>query len=163
MKKIFTISILLLFIGCATKTVNTEPHEPVEHAEYVEPTEPKEPVEPKELSEGTIPEMPTIPDVQIPEMPQITNKTESQTGKDMSINQVVEAACGQCQFEMTEKSGCDLAVRIDGKSYFVDGTNIHEHGDTHADDGFCEVIRSASVEGKIIEGRFKSESFTLIK
>ena len=159
MKKIFTISILLLFIGCATKTVNTEPHEPTEPAEYAEP---------KELSEGTIPEMPTIPDVQIPdvqipEMPQITNKTESQTGKDMSINQVVEAACGQCQFEMTEKSGCDLAVRIDGKSYFVDGTNIHEHGDAHADDGFCEVIRSASVEGKIIEGRFKSESFTLIK
>ena len=143
MKKIFTISILLLFIGCATKTVNTEPHEPIEPAEYAEPKEP---------SEGTI-----------PEMPQITKKTESQIGKDMSINQVVEAACGQCQFEMTEKSGCDLAVRIDGKSYFVDGTNIHEHGDTHADDGFCEVIRSASVKGKIIEGRFKSESFTLIK
>ena len=160
MKKIFTISILLLFIGCATKTVNTEPHEPIEPAEYAEP---KEPVEPKEPSEGTIPEMPTIPDVQIPEMPQITNKTESQIGKDMSINQVVEAACGQCQFEMTEKSGCDLAVRIDGKSYFVDRTNIHEHGDAHADDGFCEVIRSASVKGKIIEDRFKSESFTLIK
>jgi len=143
MKKIFTISILLLFIGCATKTVNTKPHEPIEPAEYAEPKEP---------SEGTIPEMPTI-----------TNKTESQIGKDMSINQVVEAACGQCQFEMTEKSGCDLAVRIDGKSYFVDGTNIHEHGDAHADDGFCEVIRKASVKGKIIEARFQSESFTLIK
>ena len=143
MKKIFTISILLLFIGCATKTVNTKPHEPIEPAEYAEPKEP---------SEGTIPEMPTI-----------TNKTESQIGKDMSINQVVEAACGQCQFGMTEKSGCDLAVRIDGKSYFVDGTNIHEHGDAHADDGFCEIIRSANVKGEIIEGRFKSESFILIK
>tara|TARA_B100002049_G_scaffold191397_1_gene148417 strand:- start:15 stop:260 length:246 start_codon:yes stop_codon:yes gene_type:complete len=81
----------------------------------------------------------------------------------MSVNQIVEAACGQCQFEMTENSGCDLAVRIDGKSYFVDGTNIHEHGDAHADDGFCEVIRSANVKGEIIEGRFKSESFILIK
>ena len=160
MKKIFTITILLLFISCATTTVNTKPPKPVEPTEYVEPTEPKEPVEPKEPSEGTMPEMPTIPDVQIP---QILNKTESQKGKDMSIDQVVEAACGQCQFEMTEKSGCDLAVRIDGKSYFVDGTNIHEHGDAHADDGFCEVIRKASVKGKIIEGRFKSESFTLIK
>ncbi|HIA30833.1 MAG TPA: hypothetical protein EYN82_04365 [Candidatus Marinimicrobia bacterium] len=96
-------------------------------------------------------------------MTQIPDKTESQKGKDISIHQIVETACGQCQFGMTEKSGCDLAVRIDGKSYFVDGTNIHEHGDAHADDGFCEVIRSASVEGKIIEGRFKSESFTLIK
>ncbi|HIB52302.1 MAG TPA: hypothetical protein EYN02_03060 [Candidatus Marinimicrobia bacterium] len=96
-------------------------------------------------------------------MTQIPDKTESQKGKDISIHQIVKTACGQCQFGMTEKAGCDLAVRIDGKSYFVDGTNIHEHGDAHADDGFCEVIRSASVEGKIIEGRFKSESFTLIK
>ena len=67
MKKIFTITILLLFISCATTTVNTKPPKPVEPTEYVEPTEPKEPVEPKELSEGTIPEM---PDVQIPSVPQ---------------------------------------------------------------------------------------------
>jgi len=166
MKKLFAISILLLFIGCASNTVKTEPLEPVEPEEHVEQTEPKEPVEPKEPSEGTMPEMPvmpTIPGVQIPEMTQIPDKTESQKGKDISIHQIVKTACGQCQFGMTEKAGCDLAVRIDGKSYFVDGTNIHEHGDAHADDGFCEVIRSASVEGKIIEGRFKSESFTLIK
>ena len=92
-----------------------------------------------------------------------TINTESHEKKNISIHQVVEAACGQCQFGMTEKLGCDLAVRIDGKSYFVDGTNIHEHGDAHADDGFCEVIRSANVQGEIIDGRFKSDSFTLIK
>ena len=98
------------------------------------------------------------------------NNTESprldkkpQKGKDIAVHQVVEAACGQCQFGMTEKLGCDLAVRIDGKTYFVDGTNIHEHGDAHANDGFCVVIRSANVKGKIIDGRFKSESFTLTK
>ena len=28
--------------------------------------------------------------------------------------QVVEASCGQCQFGMKGKAGCDLAVRIDG-------------------------------------------------
>ena len=95
--------------------------------------------------------------------PKSANNTELQKGKDLYINQVVEAACGQCQFGMTEKSGCDLAVQIDGESYFVDGTNIHEHGDAHADDGFCEVIRRATVNGKIVDGRFKSESFTLIK
>ena len=87
----------------------------------------------------------------------------TQNAEDISIHQVVEAACGQCQFGMTEKSGCDLAVRIDGETYFVDGTNIHEHGDAHADDGFCVVIRNANVEGKIVDGRFKSESFTLTK
>ena len=91
------------------------------------------------------------------------NPTESQNAEDISIHQVVEAACGQCQFGMTDKLGCDLAVRIDGETYFVDGTNIHEHGDAHAADGFCVVIRSAEVKGKIIEGRFKSETFTLIK
>ena len=77
--------------------------------------------------------------------------------------QVVEAACGQCQFNMTEKSGCDLAVRMNGKSYFVDNTNIDDHGDAHADDGFCSTVRTARVKGEIIEGRFKVESFKLIK
>ena len=89
--------------------------------------------------------------------------TETQNAVDISIHQVVEVACGQCQFGMTEKLGCDLAVRIDGDTYFVDGTNIHEHGDAHADDGFCVVIRNANVKGKIVDGRFKSESFTLTK
>ena len=97
------------------------------------------------------------------ESPQSVMPTEPQQGKGIAIDQVVEAACGQCQFGMSEKRGCSLAVRIDGNSYFVDGTNIHEHGDEHAHDGFCVVIRSANVKGKIIDGRFKSESFTLTK
>ena len=101
--------------------------------------------------------------INLTESPEPGIPVESQKGKDISINQVVEAACGQCQFGMTEKLGCNLAVRIDGNTYFVDGTNIHEHGDAHADDGFCSVIRSANVQGEIIDGRFKSDSFTLIK
>ena len=91
------------------------------------------------------------------------NPTDTQNAEDISIHQVVEAACGQCQFGMTEKLGCDLAIRIDGENYFVDGTKIDEHGDAHADDGFCVVIRNANVKGKIVDGRFKSESFTLTK
>ena len=58
---------------------------------------------------------------------------------------------------------CDLAVRIDGKAYFVDGTTIDEHGDAHAKDGFCNTIRKASVTGKVENGRFKATSFTLLK
>ena len=91
------------------------------------------------------------------------NKIELQKENITPINQVVEAACGQCQFGMTEKLGCDLAIRIDGETYFVDGTKIDEHGDAHADDGFCVVIRNANVKGKIVDGRFQSESFTLTK
>ncbi len=75
--------------------------------------------------------------------------------------QIVEASCGQCRFGMTGK-GCNLAVRIDGKSYFVDGTSIDDHGDAHAKDGFCEAIRMAKVQGEIIQNRFKATYFKLV-
>lgn len=75
--------------------------------------------------------------------------------------QILEAACGQCQFKM-KGHGCELAVRIDGKPYFVDGTSIDSHGDAHADNGFCAVIRKAEVEGKIVDDRFKATSFKLL-
>jgi hypothetical protein len=48
-----------------------------------------------------------------------------------------------------EGHGCELAVRIDGKPYFVDGTSLDSHGDAHANDGFCAAIRKASVIGEI--------------
>ena len=76
--------------------------------------------------------------------------------------QVVEAACGECRFEM-DGNGCDLAVRIDGKSYFVDGTSIDKHGDAHAKDGFCNAIRKAEVQGEIVNDRFKATYFKLVK
>jgi hypothetical protein len=76
--------------------------------------------------------------------------------------QTVEAACGQCQFGMTSKGGCDLAVRIDGKSYFVDGTDINKHGDAHAADGFCSAVRKAEVVGEIKNDRFVASSFKLL-
>lgn len=73
----------------------------------------------------------------------------------------VEASCGQCQFKLQGK-GCDLAVRVEGKAYFVDGTKIDEHGDAHADDGFCEAIRKAAVQGKVADNRFKVTYFKLL-
>ena len=154
---IFIISIMFVIPGCAIKSVN-----------QTERTEPEEPVEPVEPAQGVMPEMPAvkmpeIPGVKMAVIPELPANTESPKGNNMSINQVVEAACGQCQFGITGKAGCDLAVRIDGKSYFVDGTSIHDHGDAHADDGFCEAIRQAEVKGEIIDGRFKAETFTIIK
>ena len=53
MKKLFSLIVILLFISCASNSVNN--------------TELPEPVEPKESSEGT---MPKIPKVQAPSVPQ---------------------------------------------------------------------------------------------
>lgn len=74
---------------------------------------------------------------------------------------VVEASCGQCKLGLPGKS-CDLAVRMNGKAYFVDGTVIDEHGDAHAKDGFCNAIRKAEVQGEIINDRFKAIYFKLL-
>ncbi len=93
-------------------------------------------------------------------------KAQNQPGKTATPDpnkklQVVEASCGQCKLGLPGKS-CDLAVRIDDKSYFVDGTDINSHGDAHAKDGFCESIRKAEVQGTIINNRFKATYFKLV-
>ena len=72
----------------------------------------------------------------------------------------VEASCGQCQFGM-DAPGCDLAVRLEGTPYFVDGSGIDDHGDAHGSDGLCNVIRLADVSGEIVDGRFVARSFVL--
>ena len=73
---------------------------------------------------------------------------------------LVEASCGQCQFGM-EGSGCDLAVRIDGQAWYVDGSGIDDHGDAHGVHGLCNAIRMADVSGSVIDGRFLAERIVL--
>lgn len=75
--------------------------------------------------------------------------------------QVVEASCGTCKFGM-KADDCSLAVKIDGKTYFVDGTKIDDHGDAHAKDGFCNAIRKAEVQGEVVDNRFKVTYFKLL-
>jgi hypothetical protein len=89
------------------------------------------------------------------------NKSADTSSSKTAKMQVVEAACGQCRFGMPGKD-CDLAVRIDGKAYFVDGTNIDDHGDAHAKDGFCQAIRKAEVAGQVVDNRFKATHFKLV-
>ncbi|MFM2213100.1 MAG: hypothetical protein RL427_363 [Bacteroidota bacterium] len=83
------------------------------------------------------------------------------TAQDKTKVQVVEVSCGQCQFGM-KANGCDLAVRLDGKTYFIDGTKIDEHGDAHAEDGFCNAVRQAEVIGEVKDGRFVATYFKLL-
>lgn len=75
--------------------------------------------------------------------------------------QVVEAACGGCQFGLKGK-GCSLAVKIDGKAYFVDGVSMDEFGDAHAKGGMCVAVRRAEVQGKIVKDKFKASYFKLL-
>ncbi len=74
---------------------------------------------------------------------------------------IVDAACGQCQFGLPGSS-CDLAVRIDGASYFVDGTGIDDHGDAHSSEGLCNAVRPARVSGQVQEGRFVATHFEVL-
>ena len=79
------------------------------------------------------------------------------------VKQLAEISCGQCQFALDSQNGCDLAVRIDDKAYFVDGFNIDAFGDAHDEHtGFCEVIRKAEVTGVVENGRFKATSVKLV-
>ncbi|RYF20749.1 MAG: hypothetical protein EOO42_11845 [Flavobacteriales bacterium] len=71
-----------------------------------------------------------------------------------------EVACCECMFKLPGK-GCDLAVKIDGVAYYVDGRKIDDFGDAHADDGFCNAIRKATVTGEIVDNRFKAKSIQL--
>jgi hypothetical protein len=79
---------------------------------------------------------------------------------DSSV-QIVEASCGQCKFKLKGK-GCNLAVRINGQAFFVDGSDIDSHGDAHAKEGFCNAIRQAAVKGEIVNNRFKATYFQLM-
>ena len=74
---------------------------------------------------------------------------------------LVDASCGQCKFGM-KGDGCKLAVRINGRSYFVEGTEIDDHGDAHAAKGFCNAIRKAQVQGEIKGNKFIATYFKLV-
>jgi len=77
--------------------------------------------------------------------------------------QVAEISCGQCQFELDSKDGCDLAIRINNKAYFVEGFEIDHFGDAHDEKtGFCEVIRKGEIIGKIENNKFVASSIKLI-
>ena len=88
--------------------------------------------------------------------------SQAQETKTQPKTQMVEVSCGQCQFGMKDKKGCDLAVRIDGKSYFVVGTKLDDYGDAHAEDGFCSTIRKAQVVGEVKDNLFVVTSFQLV-
>jgi hypothetical protein len=81
--------------------------------------------------------------------------------EDLVEPTLVEAACGECLFGMPGK-GCDLAVRIAGRTYYVDGIDMDSLGDAHGAEGLCKVVRKAKVTGKFRGGRLVATRFELL-
>jgi len=88
-------------------------------------------------------------------------QTVPQKTAKVITKQTVDIACGECQFKMKGKD-CELAVKIDGKSYFVDGKGIDDFGDAHGEHGFCNAISKAEVTGEIVNNRFKAKEIKLL-
>jgi len=87
-------------------------------------------------------------------------KTVSKSGK---VKGLALASCGMCNFGMINEKDCSLAIKINENVYSVKGTNIDDHGNSHAKDGFCNAVRVAEIEGNIRNGKFESENFVLTK
>ncbi len=86
---------------------------------------------------------------------------KAQTVNTPIKDKVVDIACGECKFKMKGKS-CDLAIKMDGKTYFVDGKTVDDFGDAHAKHGFCNAVSKANVTGEIVNNRFKATTITLL-
>jgi hypothetical protein len=83
--------------------------------------------------------------------------------KDGSLKGLVLASCGMCNFGMKDQRSCSLAIKVGEEVYSVQGSKIDDHGDSHAKDGFCNAVRVADINGKVVKGVFKSENFALTK
>lgn len=70
--------------------------------------------------------------------------------------QTVEAGCAKCQFKMKGVKNCEVAIRMDGKTYLVGGKAAPQKSDD-----LCKATRKAKVAGKIEGERFIATKFTL--
>ena len=90
-----------------------------------------------------------------------TEEATEITADQLAKGAHVEAGCGTCLFELAGDA-CELAVKINGKAYFVDGATLDEFGDAHAEHGLCNAVSEAHVRGKIEGERFVAQTFELI-
>ncbi len=90
-----------------------------------------------------------------------TTESNAASKETVGKSKIVEASCGECKFGMKEP-GCNLAVRIDGVPYFVEGAKLDGFGDAHGKDGMCNAIRKAEVIGEVRDGKFVAQSFKLL-
>ena len=65
----------------------------------------------------------------------------------------VLASCGMCNF-YTDNNDCSLAIKVGKTVLEVKGVDIDDHGDSHAKDGYCNVIKKVYVEGIVRKKSF---------
>ena len=70
------------------------------------------------------------------------------------------ASCGMCNFDTNDRS-CGLSVKIGKEIYKVVNVDIDAHVDSHAKDGFCNVVRIANLKGKVKKNKLYADSFSL--
>ncbi len=85
-----------------------------------------------------------------------TRRAEGHAHEHSVPARIVEAGCAGCMFKMEGASGCELAVRIDGKPYLVTGAGVDAHGA-----GLCSSAKGAKVVGEIEGDKFVATSFEL--
>ena len=79
------------------------------------------------------------------------------------IEGFVISSCGKCNFGYKKRRGCSLTIKIEDSVYPVQGVKIHDHGDPHSGEGFCNSVRVAYISGEIKKNVFYADSFTLIE
>jgi len=80
------------------------------------------------------------------------------TNKHIAGNVLI--SCGMCNF-MSDDNDCSLAIKIGKNILSVNDVGINEHGDSHARDGYCNVIKKVYVEGKVNNLTFYPEKIEL--
>ena len=55
---------------------------------------------------------------------------------------------------MNGDNDCTLAIKVGSKVLKVRGVGIDDHGDSHASDGYCNVIKKTYVEGIVRDNAF---------
>jgi hypothetical protein len=73
----------------------------------------------------------------------------------MVTDQVLEAACASCIFEMPGVEGCVLAVKVGGKPYLVTGA---DHVNAHS---LCGASKKATVSGEVTGDKFVATRFDM--
>ena len=71
------------------------------------------------------------------------------------------ASCGMCNFDTADRV-CGLSVKIGRDIVKVVNIDIDDHIDSHAKDGFCNVVRIVKVKGKVKNNKLYANSFSVL-